>query len=185
MSIAGRQTPSSSTSTATTTSTHTNTKQTPQAMSNVRVDENGKTGSGSGVVDDMYITFQEFRDFLIMLPRKATPFEIYKCKFRVLISSQSLYGAIKLIIFSVYQVRKRSDGRGAARVDKEGDISISFPKRASPPPVLERDDEEDGDQYADTLEQESAPEERNEAWRFLLAGGLAGAGESSYSLIFP
>lgn len=30
--------------------------------------------------EDMYITFGEFRDFLIMLPRRATPFEIYKCK---------------------------------------------------------------------------------------------------------
>jgi solute carrier family 25 phosphate transporter 23/24/25/41 len=30
--------------------------------------------------DDMYITFQEFRDFLFMLPRRATPFEIYKCE---------------------------------------------------------------------------------------------------------
>jgi solute carrier family 25 phosphate transporter 23/24/25/41 len=28
----------------------------------------------------MYITFGEFRDFLIMLPRRATPLEIYKCK---------------------------------------------------------------------------------------------------------
>lgn len=38
------------------------------------------TTAGSGVVDEMYITFQEFRDFLIMLPRKATPLEIYKCR---------------------------------------------------------------------------------------------------------
>jgi solute carrier family 25 phosphate transporter 23/24/25/41 len=30
--------------------------------------------------EDMYITFGEFRDFLIMLPRRATPLEIYKCK---------------------------------------------------------------------------------------------------------
>jgi solute carrier family 25 phosphate transporter 23/24/25/41 len=30
--------------------------------------------------DEQYITFGEFRDFLIMLPRKATPFEIYKCE---------------------------------------------------------------------------------------------------------
>lgn len=37
-------------------------------------------GSSGPGVDDMYITFQEFRDFLIMLPRKATPFEIYKCE---------------------------------------------------------------------------------------------------------
>ena len=32
--------------------------------------------------EDMYITFQEFRDFLFMLPRRATPFEIYKCEWR-------------------------------------------------------------------------------------------------------
>ena len=37
------------------------------------------TGPRAGS-EDMYISFQEFRDFLIMLPRKATPFEIYKCK---------------------------------------------------------------------------------------------------------
>lgn len=30
--------------------------------------------------EDMYITFGEFRDFLIMLPRRATPLEIYKCE---------------------------------------------------------------------------------------------------------
>ena len=29
--------------------------------------------------EDMYITFGEFRDFLIMMPRRATPLEIYKC----------------------------------------------------------------------------------------------------------
>lgn len=39
------------------------------------------SGGQQNVVDDvMYITFQEFRDFLIMLPRKATPYEIYKCE---------------------------------------------------------------------------------------------------------
>jgi len=32
--------------------------------------------------EDMYITFGEFRDFLIMLPRRATPLEIYKCEYR-------------------------------------------------------------------------------------------------------
>ncbi|WWC87477.1 uncharacterized protein L201_002366 [Kwoniella dendrophila CBS 6074] len=113
---------------------------------------------------DMYITFAEFRDFLIMLPRKATPFEIYK----------------------FYQVKKRtSDGRGAARVDKEGDINVSFPKAPNSsqqstaagffnPPTPHHDEE-----YADTPEQEPEEEEvgleRNEAWRFLLAGGIAGA----------
>ncbi|WRT65330.1 uncharacterized protein IL334_002273 [Kwoniella shivajii] len=121
----------------------------------------GILGPGPG---DMYITFAEFRDFLIMLPRKATPFEIYK----------------------FYQVKKRtSDGRGAARVDKEGDISVSFPKAPNSsqqstasgffnPPSPHHDEE-----YADTPEEETGEEEvvedRNEAWRFLLAGGIAGA----------
>lgn len=43
----------------------------------------GSGGAGAGSAtgkSDMYITFAEFRDFLIMLPREATPFEIYKCE---------------------------------------------------------------------------------------------------------
>ena len=36
-------------------------------------------GSPDSSPETMYITFAEFRDFLIILPRKATPFEIYKC----------------------------------------------------------------------------------------------------------
>ena len=43
----------------------------------VRFLASGSASPGSG--DNMYITFSGFRDFLIMLPRKATPFEIYKC----------------------------------------------------------------------------------------------------------
>lgn len=39
------------------------------------------SAGGKGVGgENMYITFKEFRDFLFMLPRKATPFEIYKCE---------------------------------------------------------------------------------------------------------
>lgn len=42
------------------------------------------SGTSAGAVgdaaDNQYVTFQEFRDFLIMLPRKATPYEIYKCE---------------------------------------------------------------------------------------------------------
>ncbi|WVR04148.1 hypothetical protein IAU60_001147 [Kwoniella sp. DSM 27419] len=121
--------------------------------------KNNKTGP-----EDMYITFADFRDFLIMLPRKATPFEIYK----------------------FYQVRKRSsDGRGAARVDKEGDISVSFPKSPNSstqstaagffhPPQPHHDEE-----YADTVDENDMEvevvQEKHEAWRFLLAGGIAGA----------
>lgn len=47
------------------------------------------------------ISFKEFRDFLLLLPRKASPEEIYR----------------------YYKVRKfmGDDGRGAARVNMEGE----------------------------------------------------------------
>ncbi|WVQ83428.1 hypothetical protein IAT38_005569 [Cryptococcus sp. DSM 104549] len=136
----------------------------------------GRPGSGPGgeqeSEDGLYLTFADFRDFLIMLPRKATPFEIYK----------------------FYQVRKRfSDGRGAARVDKEGDISVSFPKapNASPtstaagffhPPKQHGED----DDFADEVDEEVevVQEDRHEAWRFLLAGAVAGAVSRSVTAPF-
>nr|ODO00504.1 solute carrier family 25 (mitochondrial phosphate transporter), member 23/24/25/41 [Cryptococcus depauperatus CBS 7855] len=116
--------------------------------------------------EGLFLTFEDFRDFLIMLPRKATPFEIYK----------------------FYQVRKRfSDGRGAARVDKEGDISISFPKAPGsplsstvsgffhPPNPQSPEDDEFADRPEDAEdEMVEIQEDRHEAWRFLLAGGIAG-----------
>lgn len=74
-------------------------------------------------------------------------------------------------------MRKRfSDGRGAARVDKEGDINISFPKR--PAPLPGDGDGTADDEYADQVEDTSIGSTGNEAWRFLLAGGIAGAGKS-------
>ena len=89
---------------------------------------------------------------------------------------------------TVYQVRKRfSDGRGAARVDKDGDLNVSFPK---PPGQAgstvsgffkkpKEDDEDDNDELLDDHDHgPDVNEDRHEAWRFLLAGGVAGAGES-------
>ena len=90
----------------------------------------------------------------------------------------------------VYQVRKRfSDGRGAARVDKDGDLNVSFPKppgQASTSTALfgggshgqpKEKEPEPEDEFADTMDGETVQEDRHEAWRFLLAGGIAGAGE--------
>ncbi|AFR97689.2 solute carrier family 25 (mitochondrial phosphate transporter), member 23/24/25/41 [Cryptococcus neoformans] len=125
-----------------------------------------KVPSQGGSEEGLYLTFADFRDFLIMLPRKATPFEIYK----------------------FYQVRKRfSDGRGAARVDKEGDISVSFPKAPNSPQTSTaagffhppKQHKEEDDEFADTPgpydeDVEVVQEDRHEAWRFLLAGGIAG-----------
>ncbi|KAJ9110277.1 hypothetical protein QFC19_001680 [Naganishia cerealis] len=143
--------------------------------------------------DATYITFAEFRDFLLLLPRKASVAEIYK----------------------FYQVRKRfADGRGAARVNMDGDLSVSFPKTTAPPssspgtastPTQKTSETlavcqaheaalVDGHEYcgsseaqlADGARLEHVEEEeedtddnmefnRHVAWKFLLAGGVAGA----------
>lgn len=145
--------------------------------------------------EDMYITFGEFRDFLIMLPRRATPFEIYKCESNAsLDSSLPIFHAL-ITCQTDYQVKTRySDGRGAARVDKEGDINVSFPRApgsTSTSTALfgskadkEKDQDEADDDFGDTVDETAAQVDHHEAWRFLLAGGVAGAGGSSSSLLF-
>lgn len=119
----------------------------------------------SGTKEGTAVSFPEFRDFLIMLPRRATPMEIYK----------------------FYQVHKRtSDGRGAARVDKEGEPIMSFPKGPGSPehstaegflkPAHQHDEPvDDLDDTLDVLDDEEyEPGRPHQAWRFLLAGGIAG-----------
>ncbi|TCD68192.1 hypothetical protein EIP91_011364 [Steccherinum ochraceum] len=117
------------------------------------------------------ISFQEFRDFFLLMPRKASPAEIFR----------------------YYEVRKfmGEDGRGAARVNMEGDVSLSaedittnrpstsaVPKEAPIPLVdhQELDDDDESDDFSD------APHEEEHhgilggslAVKFLLAGGVAG-----------
>ncbi len=109
---------------------------------------------------------------------------------------------------AVYQVKKRyPDGRGAARVNMEGDLNVSFPKSltsaSSTPPSSPRSasrrtlsDEEcdqelnkgtsdfdvvdghDGHAHGDDEEyDEQDISGIHVAWKFLLAGGIAGLGE--------
>jgi solute carrier family 25 phosphate transporter 23/24/25/41 len=117
---------------------------------------------------------------------------------------------------AVYQVKKRfPDGRGAARVNMDGDLSVSFPKStasnpnssnatsSSNPKTPEemancRESEAslvDGHEdcgarqgslvdHSDSSVQEGDEDtedhmefNRHVAWKFLLAGGVAGAGE--------
>lgn len=120
----------------------------------------------SGTQGGTSVTFPEFRDFLLMLPRRATPNEIYK----------------------FYQVHKRyQDGRGAARVDKDGDLNPSFPKAPGSPehstaagfmlPAEKHESPEDD--MDDTVDLDDGEEDdahigSHDAWRFLLAGGIAG-----------
>ncbi|TFK55973.1 mitochondrial carrier [Heliocybe sulcata] len=116
------------------------------------------------------ISFQEFRNFLLLMPRKASPEEIYR----------------------FYEMKRflGDDGRGAARVNMEGDVSLSAEDRppssyshkvsSDVPPLVDHDDP-----LADGDEDDLAPEEYEEehqSWlggstavRFLLAGGVAGA----------
>ncbi|KAF8529177.1 mitochondrial carrier [Hysterangium stoloniferum] len=119
------------------------------------------------------ISFPEFRDFLLLLPRPASTTEIYR----------------------YYKVRKflGDDGRGAARVNMEGDVSLSAEDRPQAKKIniitvhgkdleakLALDDEpvvtEDivSDEHLET-------EEDDQNWvfghtaRYLFAGGIAGA----------
>ncbi|CCO30620.1 hypothetical protein BN14_04650 [Rhizoctonia solani AG-1 IB] len=132
------------------------------------------------------ITFPEFRDFLLLLPRKASTHEIYQ----------------------FYKVKKflGDDGRGVARVNMEGDVSLSAEDRPPPvkpqarhtpqalslpePPSTERVDfpsssvdthqEQDLAEGSRTkIEEEEQPRDSwlggEQAVKFLLAGGIAGA----------
>ncbi|KAJ1308481.1 hypothetical protein OPQ81_004185 [Rhizoctonia solani] len=132
------------------------------------------------------ITFPEFRDFLLLLPRKASTHEIYQ----------------------FYKVKKflGDDGRGAARVNMEGDVSLSAEDRPpvvksqarstvqalnlpEPPPVERVDfppsslDTHQEQSVVETTEAEQDQTEQprdnwlggEQAMKFLLAGGIAGA----------
>jgi len=89
-----------------------------------------------------------------------------------------------------YQVTTRyNDGRGAARVDKDGDLNVSFPRppgSTSTSTALfgsksDKDKPEEDDDFQDT---EDPPVDHHEAWRFLLAGGVAGAVSRSVTAPF-
>ncbi|EIW82136.1 mitochondrial carrier [Coniophora puteana RWD-64-598 SS2] len=116
------------------------------------------------------ISFQEFRDFLLLLPRKPSTREIYQ----------------------YYEFKKflGDDGRGPARVTMEGDVSLSAEDK--PPPlttigqvtVTTRD--ESGNEYEQVVnfeeDEEYEDHEEQHDWlqghtaiKFLLAGGIAGA----------
>ncbi|KAK0206675.1 mitochondrial carrier [Desarmillaria ectypa] len=115
------------------------------------------------------VTFAEFRDFLLLLPRKISTTEIYK----------------------YYEMNKflGDDGKGVARVTMEGDVSLSAEDKppdktvqapAIPqtlPPVqstyVEHEEEQEDDD--DTFDDSHGWLEGHTALKFLLAGGIAGA----------
>lgn len=114
------------------------------------------------------VTFGNFRDFLILLPRKASTAEIYR------------YYKLKRYL--------GEDGRGSARVNMEGDVSLSAEDK--PPPATKRDnglhlpqntrtyDWDEEDEPFDDTEADVATShvlEGHTALKFLFAGGVAGA----------
>ncbi|KAH9966105.1 mitochondrial carrier [Russula dissimulans] len=123
------------------------------------------------------ISFQQFRDFLLLLPRRVSTKEIYQ----------------------FYQVRKflGDDGRGTARVTMEGDVSLSAEDRPPnyliyrppavqlpPMPAMDHDTASSDDEDADGLHHghQDHVEDDHHSWlggttalKFLAAGGVAGA----------
>lgn len=119
------------------------------------------------------ISFTEFRDFLLLLPRKASPAEIYQ----------------------FYEVNKfmGDDGRGPARVTMEGDVFLSAEDK--PPtkirvsnvgasgssshltPGFQHDEEheEEDEPYFEDDEEPHSWLNGHSALKFLFAGGVAGA----------
>ncbi|KAF7301731.1 Mitochondrial carrier protein [Mycena indigotica] len=104
------------------------------------------------------ISFSQFRDFLLLLPQRASPSEIYR----------------------YYELRRYQDARGAARVNMEGDVSLSGEDR----PTIQL--KERSGSIAITQQQQQAPlhedDGESHSWleghtalKFLLAGGIAGA----------
>ncbi|KAG8218571.1 mitochondrial carrier, partial [Butyriboletus roseoflavus] len=111
--------------------------------------------SGSHVIN-----FQQFRDFLLLLPRKASTAEIHQ----------------------YYEVKRLmgNDGRGPARVTMEGDVSLSAEDIPGSMASLQ-DPAERPIPVNHGGELEEEPEEHHD-WlqghttiKFLLAGGMAGA----------
>ncbi|KAK7061787.1 mitochondrial carrier protein [Favolaschia claudopus] len=115
------------------------------------------------------ISFAEFRDFLLLLPMRASPAEIYR----------------------YYEMRRYlgDDARGAARVTMEGDVSLSAEDRPtiylSPEQgshLSQRFNTATGQELSDHEEEDEENDphahdwlEGHDAFKFLLAGGMAGA----------
>lgn len=157
----------------------------------------------------------------LLLPRSASVPEIYRVPFALSLSHRRLARDSDAILYlsclpQFYQVRKLySDGRGAARLNSDGDISPSFPssppKPSSPTPEQKEQKAQEAKQRSETAassgsnatevldsngevhrhgvdsEEEEEEEEETDsnglsgavALKFLAAGGLAGAGQSS------
>ncbi|TFY56358.1 hypothetical protein EVJ58_g7695 [Rhodofomes roseus] len=121
------------------------------------------------------VTFPEFRDFLLLMPRRASPKEIFR----------------------YYEVRKVTgdEARGAARVNMEGDVTLSAEDMSvSRAPVIQQHPanpatadtpidhtvdlyEGEGDDEGEEFDEEDHHSwfEGSTAAKFLLAGGVAGA----------
>ncbi|KAG9034417.1 hypothetical protein FS837_002203 [Tulasnella sp. UAMH 9824] len=119
------------------------------------------------------ISFPEFRDFLLLLPRTTSTLEMYR------------YYAVRRFL--------GDDGHGVARVNMEGDVTLSaedrhpllsraktVPENFVPPfHTSEHDtyEDDDGEEFEDDDPHASffAMVGHSQAFKFLLAGGLAGA----------
>lgn len=109
--------------------------------------------------DSHTISFREFRDVLLLLPRKVSPTEIYR--------------------FYMARPSVGNDGRGVTRVTMEGDVSLGAEDKPSSMPSPGTHPENtpinNDDNLDDDVEEHHDWLQGNTAVKFLLAGGMAGA----------
>ncbi|CAK5262696.1 unnamed protein product [Mycena citricolor] len=108
------------------------------------------------------INFAQFRDFLLLLPQKASPLEIYR----------------------YYETRRflGDDYRGASRVTMEGDVSLSAEDHRPSPQSTNEHALPRTANHAPATEDAAEGGQHDHGWldghtaiKFLLAGGIAGA----------
>ncbi|KOS12949.1 mitochondrial carrier [Malassezia pachydermatis] len=155
-------------------------------MTHVVLDDFIASIASSGVQDvkelharDLYVTFPEFRDYLLLLPRKPTVPEIFR--FYQVRKAVGLFGTEG--IFAELGAAMGKTARGVTHVNFDGDMTYSG--------ELDRDEKKQGKETDGCVEEEEASTKDNEpsedakpksdmiqfdvAAKFLLAGGLAGA----------
>ncbi|WFD45275.1 hypothetical protein MPSI1_003957 [Malassezia psittaci] len=129
--------------------------------------------------DDLDVSFPEFRDYLLLMPRKPSIQEIFR--FYQVRKAVGLFGNEG--IFGELGAGWGKTQRGASALTLDGDVSLAGEEQLSDPhphdsknssssSMSQDDDQQDGDQQH-TKHQDVI--HSNVALKFLLAGGIAGA----------
>jgi solute carrier family 25 phosphate transporter 23/24/25/41 len=136
------------------------------------------------------ISFMEFRDFLLLLPRRACAEEIYRYYEVKRLLNPDLHGTARvnmegMCLLSTYFLSNRCVGD--VTFDTEDRPQVPARQVASPPvpdPALDYEEPPDDDDAELVSDHETHERHHwlggNMAVKFLFAGGLAGAGDYSH-----